>query len=403
MGDSAVAIALAGSLFFDISPGAARRSMALYLLFTMAPFSVVAPLLGPLIDRVQGGRRWMVIGGAAGRALLCASMTRHLHSNWLFPEAFLVLVLSKAYAVSKSALVPIVVGHENELVEANAKLGLLSGIAGLLVALPALALRAIFHTGTPVVALAAVAFALAAIAGLRLPKEAVAEHRIEPEEKAVLRSIGISLAASAMAVVRASVGFLSFHMAFWLRERGTPTWWFGVAVGASSMGAFTGNVLAPKIRNRFREETMLAACLAGVAILGLAAALDGSRTAAAVLSAAVGVAASVGRLAFDAIVQRDAADANRGRAFARFETRFQLAWVLAAFVPVVVHVPGWVGLLGVGLLALCGLIPFQLGTRLAQKRGIERVGLLARVRHGVRKRRAQERGRSLSSRPGRTR
>lgn len=393
-GDAAVALALAGSLFFDISPNAARSKIALYLLFTMAPFAVIAPLVGPLLDRLQGGRRWMIIGGATARAILCALMSRHLQSNWLFPEAFLVLVLSKTYAISKSALVPTVVRDPSELVEANAKLGLLSGIGGLLIAPVAVALRAIFHTGTPVVGLAAVVFVMAAILAFKLPKDVVAEHAIEPEEKAVLRSIGISLAASAMAVVRAAVGFLSFHIAFWFREKGTKPWWFAVAVAASSIGAFAGNAVAPKLRERLQEETMLSICLGGICVFGLFAALDGTKLGAALLSLTVGLAASIGRLAFDAIVQRDAPEANRGRAFARFETRFQLAWVLAAFVPVLVHIAGWVGLLCVGLLAFAGLASFLFGTRFARTKGKAWEGVVARSRQAMQRRRAQEIGRS---------
>ena len=40
-GDTLVTMALAGSLFFSISPHAARNRVALYLLLTMAPFAVV--------------------------------------------------------------------------------------------------------------------------------------------------------------------------------------------------------------------------------------------------------------------------------------------------------------------------------------------------------------------------
>ena len=58
----------------------------------------------------------------------------------------------------------------------------------------------------------------------------------------------------------------------------------------------------------------------------------------------MGFSAALARLAFDSIVQRDAPDANRGRAFAQFETRFQLGWVLAAFVPVVIPIPRMAGL-----------------------------------------------------------
>ena len=61
-GDTLVTIALAGSLFFSIDPSEARRKVFLYLALTMAPFAVVAPLVGPALDRAAGGRRWMVIG-----------------------------------------------------------------------------------------------------------------------------------------------------------------------------------------------------------------------------------------------------------------------------------------------------------------------------------------------------
>jgi hypothetical protein len=75
------------------------------------------------------------------------------------------------------------------------------------------------------------------------------------------------------------------------------------------------------------------------AVGGLVALRAGGRGAAVVAAFSVGAAASAGRLCFDAIVQRDAPDANQGRSFARFETRFQLAWVLGAFVPVVIPIP----------------------------------------------------------------
>src|SRR4051794_37292863 len=118
-GDTFIALALAGSLFFSIDPDAARWRVALYLVLTVAPFSVVSPLIGPAIDRTRGGRRLMVILSSAARALVCLLMIRHVDSLWLFPEAFAVLVLSKGYQVAKSALVPTLVRTDGELVEAN--------------------------------------------------------------------------------------------------------------------------------------------------------------------------------------------------------------------------------------------------------------------------------------------
>ena len=105
-GDTMFAVSLAGSLFFSISPTAARDKVLLYLLLTVGPFAVAAPALGPVIDRSRGARRAMVVASALGRAALCPFLARDIHSLLLFPEAFAMLVLSKVYVVTKGALVP---------------------------------------------------------------------------------------------------------------------------------------------------------------------------------------------------------------------------------------------------------------------------------------------------------
>ncbi len=110
-GDTLVTISLAGSLFFNISPTAAESKVFFYLLFTLAPFAIVSPLLGPLIDRSRGARRAMVVASAGGRAILCPIMAANVHSLLLFPLAFLVLVCSKLYLVTRGALVPEVAAH----------------------------------------------------------------------------------------------------------------------------------------------------------------------------------------------------------------------------------------------------------------------------------------------------
>src|SRR5947199_10406425 len=108
-GDAFVTVALAGSLFFNISPHAARGRVALSLLLTMTPFAVVAPFLGPAIDRIKGGRRSTLVGASAGRVLSAIAMAGALHRLELFPIAFVSLVLSKAQGVAKSSLVPTVI------------------------------------------------------------------------------------------------------------------------------------------------------------------------------------------------------------------------------------------------------------------------------------------------------
>lgn len=354
-GDTLLTIALADSLFFSIGPDAAKGRVALYLALTMAPFAVIAPLIGPALDRTRGGRRMMVVGTAAARAVLCLLMASDVHSLLLFPEAFAFLVSSKTYAVTKSALVPAAVAGEDELVEANAKLSLIGVVVGFVAAVPALVLRL---AGVAwVLRLAALVFVAALAAAARIRRAEDVGPAEAPAERVEVRQAGILLAASAMALLRGIVGFLTFLVAFNFRRPSpaVPKYWYGIVLAASMAGTLLGAAAAPRLRQAVREERILLGGLATVAAVGLVAARAGDRLWAAVLAGAVGMAASAGKLAFDSIVQRDAPDIHRGRWFARFETRFQLTWVAGAFVPVVLPVPLWAGFLVVaGIAAFAG-------------------------------------------------
>ena len=189
-GDALIALALAGSLFFSIDPSDARWRVGLYLVLTMAPFAIVSPLIGPALDRMASGRRWMIIGSGALRAVIALLMVRDLDSLLLFPEAFAVLVLGKGYHVAKSAVVPTTVSSDEALVEANAKLSLLSGVAGAVAIAPGLLLA---WLGGPqwVTGLAAVVFAVGAVVALKLPATSVAPEPEGEAERAELRSAGI--------------------------------------------------------------------------------------------------------------------------------------------------------------------------------------------------------------------
>jgi uncharacterized membrane protein YqgA involved in biofilm formation len=193
----------------------------------------------------------------------------------------------------------------------------------------------------------------------------VAAHRAERAERQELRSTAIVLAASAMGLMRASVGFLFFHLAFWLRDQSAGTIWFAVAVGCAALGTMLGNSIGPRLRRSLREELMLVLALGFTAIAGVGSALIASVGTAIVLMTAVNLGGAVGRLGFDAIVQRNAPDANQGRAFAQFETKFQLAWVTAGLVPVLIPIPGWLGFAIVG-----GLAAFAMATYLVSMRRV---------------------------------
>ena len=360
-GDAVMAVALANSLFLSISPDAARGRVLLFLGVSVAPFAIVAPLIGPAIDRMAGGRRLVVQIVASVRLVVALLMAVSLNSLLLFPLAFAAMVLQKTYVVSKSALVPTVVHHEIELVEANSKLGIISGVVGFLAAIPAGALHYVSDASAMV--FDAVVFAAALWSARQLPREIVAAEAAGGAERAELRSHSVVFAASAMGLLRACVGFLFFHLAFWLRGQQAGTAWFGVGVSFAALGTLLGNALAPRLRRAAREELMISGSLGLAAVSGILATLTASILSALLLMAAVNFAAAVGRLGFDAIVQRNAPDANQGRAFAQFETRFQLGWVMAGIVPVLVDIPGW---LGFALLA--ALAGFAMVTYLASMR-----------------------------------
>lgn len=372
-GDAAMLGGLAGSVLLSLSPDAQRPRVLLYLLVSAAPFAVVAPLIGPTIDRIRGGRKMVVQLTAVGRAVLYWLMIQHFDDLWLYPLVFGVLVLQKTYSVSKSALVPAVVRSETELVEANSKLGLMSAVVGAVSIGPLTGLGK--WTVSAPLTLGIVAFVLAVFSAARLPRDVVATRGMRKLERNELRLRGIRLAALSMSAIRGCIGFLTFHLFFWLREDfGLAQ--LGLAAAAGTAGSITGNVLSPRLRRRMREESMLSIALGVVAVVGVVAAAVGGLWMALLLAGSVNFAGSVARMAFDSIVQRLAPDANQSRAFARFETRFQLAWVLAGLPPVAVTLPGRVGLAVVGA-----------------------VGAVALALHLG----AARRGRAATARPGRSR
>jgi len=359
-GDAMVALALADSLFFTIDPDAARTKVGLYLALTMAPFALVAPLIGPALDRARGGRRWMIVGSSVLRMLLAVVMIDDINKLILFPEAFMMLVLAKGYQVAKSAMVPVVVDTESELVRANSRLSLITGLAGFAAGIPGVIMLQLGGSEW-VIAYAALLFSLSALVGLRLPNERIAAEPADEVEKAELHGTGIVLASSAMALLRGTVGFFAFLLAFDLRSE--PTWQLGLVLVTSVGGSAVASLVAPTVRRTTREEDMLAGALGITMLIALLTAWNGGLLSAVLLSFTLGFCANAGKVAFDTIVQRDAPDANRGRSFARFETRFQLAWVIGAFIPVLIPIPAQIGFLVIALVTGFAGISYLMGQR----------------------------------------
>ena len=372
-GDTLFTAAMAGTVFFSVTDfDAARSRVALLLVFTIAPFAVAAPLLGPLIDRARGGRRWMILGIAVARAVLCVLIIRHRDTWLFFVEALLFLVLSRGYLIARGALVPTTVHDDAELVKANSRLALLSGVTAALAAGPAVLLLWLGGPGW-VLGVAALSFVACAALAAQLPAARVASGPADEVELAELRSAGILVAASSMAVVRFVVGLLVFQVGFYAKDN-DQNMLIVVAAVAAQAGFLVGSMSSPILRRTYSEERILAITLAFSVAAGLVAALVGVGAgggavavgvAASLLSFAVAGTSNVGKQAFDAIVQRDAPDANRGRAFARFETKFQLVWVIGALVPTAVVLPMELAFLVVTAVSAFALLTYLVGRRRA--------------------------------------
>jgi MFS family permease len=355
-GDAMIAVSLAGTLFFAATTNAQRGNVALYLVVTMAPFAVVAPVIGPALDRLQRGRRWALAGSLVGRAALAVVMAAHFHDLYLYPAALGCLVLSKAHNVLRAAVVPRVLPAGLSLTSANARLS----VFGLLTA-------AVFGgIGGGVVKLlgfqwelwvTAAVFCVAAVLALRLPRHVDVPTGELPADVLTTAPVGptrrgrravsphVVTALRANAALRGLGGFLTIFAAF-LVEAHLHGWTAGFTLGGIALAAGVGSVLGTAAGSRLREASpeKIVLISAGTATaVTVVAAIFYSFPMFAAVAAVSAVTNALGKVALDAIIQREVPEAMRASAFARSETWLQLAWVVGGVMGIVLPPIGWVG------------------------------------------------------------
>lgn len=368
-GDMLITVALASTIFFSVPTGEARGRVALYLLITMAPFALLAPVVGPLLDRLPHGRRAAVATAMLARAVLAWTMAGVIAGGGiaLYPEALGVLVASKAYGVVRSVVVPRLLPSRLSLVKANSRVTL----AGLLATGVAAVVGGLLHLAGPGWPLrgAFLVFVIGTLMAFHLPpavdsakgeQRAVLHaevhgegshliHRGPPPVKASLRTVGPSviLALRAMSAMKWLVGFLVMFLAFLLREEPIgglqPTAALGLVALAAGTGNALGSVLGSWLRTRGPEATVTAMLLLATCVTAAAALWYGVVTVVLVAGVA-GMAASLGKLALDALIQRDVPEVVRTSAFARSETLMQLSWVAGGAVGILLPLNGKLGL-----------------------------------------------------------
>jgi MFS family permease len=355
--DAMIAVALATTVFFGASTHAQRGNVLLYLLITMAPFAVVAPVIGPALDRLQHGRRWAMAGSAFGRAVLAAIMAQHSAELLvLYPCALGSLVLSKAYSVIRASAAPRLVPQGMTLVEANARLSIFSLGSGLIggafIGLTIKVTGNSYATGLWVTALA---FCVCGYFALRLPKHIDAVSSAPPARGSRLtESVRISFrqrmqdwmqrglvpavitALQGQAMLRFLAGFLPIFLAFYV-ETIYHGWQAAFALGGILIGSGAGSFIGTGIGTRLklsRPERVIMICGAVAAAACILTAILFSIPFAIMCMVVSSATNSLGKIAMDAIIQREVDESLRSSVFARSETFLQLTWVAGAAVAV---------------------------------------------------------------------
>ncbi|MFE3657888.1 MFS transporter [Streptomyces sp. NPDC059165] len=394
-GDVMVTVALASTVFFSVPTDEARGRVALYLAITLTPFALLAPVIGPLLDRLPHGRRAAMAGAMATRAALALTMSGAVATGGLelYPAALGVLVASKAYGVVRSAVVPRLLPPRFALVKANSRVTL-AGLVATGVAAPiGVALQRI-GPAWPLYGACAV-FVAGTFLAFSLPHkvdsakgERKAHMLTHGERKPSLRTVGPSVlhGLQANAAHRALSGFLIFFLAFLLRVHPlagqSPVVSLGIVGVAAGLGNACGTAIGAWVRNR-PPEVIIAAGLTLALATAILTAVFFSPLMVAVLGAVAGLSQALSKLSLDAMIQRDVPESVRTSAFARSETLLQMAWVVGGAIGIALPLNSEVGMSVAAAILATGAAVSLRGLLVASRRSMQpprRVTPVPRVR-----------------------
>ena len=381
-GDAMIAVCLAGTIFFSAATNQQRTNVAMYLLITMAPFALVAPVLGPLLDRMHRGRRLALAGTMLGRALLAFVMAANFDNLGLYPAAFGTLVLSKAYGVLKGACVPRVLPDRMTLVAANARLSLF-GLGASLTAGGLIGGFIKLSDSYPwALRITMCVFAVGAVQSLRLP--AHVDSSYGEDTATILRQVAgptrrrwrrgplgarVVIALRSAGALRGMSGFLTMFMAFLIQshQQGVAALLsLGALVGAISVGSVVGTAMGARIRPS-TPDVVVPVCVGVTAAMCVLAAVSYSIVTAVLVALAASVANSLGKLCLDAIIQHEVADTLRASAFGRSETLLQLSWVFGGGLGIALPSNGQIGFTAAAVVLFAAFV-----LALTSRRGLDR-------------------------------
>lgn len=367
-GDTLVMMGLAGTVFFNVSVSEARGRVALYLLITMVPFAILAPVVGPLLDRFRHGRRYALAVTMLGRAFLAWLISDYINGIGLYPAAFGVLALSRAYGVARSAAVPRLLPASLGLSEAGARASIFGTFAGIAVA--PLGIAALWVGPQWPLRVSAVIFVIGMVVALRLPPRADSDppevlprvFQLPSSRSAKVLSGKLIVAVlSSSAALRAVYGFLALFLAFAIRSGDLTTNLFGhtlkqttalgLAVGSLGIGSLIGTMIGAQLRIR-RPALLQAVAIIIVALTALFTTVWYSLGLVILLGLAVSIVSGLAKLAVDASIQEQIPEGVRASAFAHSETLLMIAWVVGGGLGLI----PFNGRLGIGICAVGMLV-----------------------------------------------
>jgi hypothetical protein len=366
-GDTLITIGLAGTIFFNAPVGEARSKVALYLLVTMVPFALLAPVVGPLLDHFRHGRRYALAATMLGRAFLAWMISDYIHGFGLYPAAFGVLALSRAYGVARSAAVPRLLPAGLGLSQAGARASLYGTIAGAVVA--PLGLAAFWFGPQWPLRVASVIFLIGMVIALRLPPRADSDppETVPSPLRAILTRGGrgekvlgrgepsgrlVIATLVGAASLRALYGFLLLYLAFAIKAGDLDTGLFGrdlsdeaalaVVGGALAAGTFLATAVGTRLRIPY-PAALQSSGLIIVAGVGVLATLRFSLLMVTVLCLVTAIISGLGKLAVDVSIQERVRERLRASSFAHSETVLMLAFVAGGALGLIPF-PGQVGI-----------------------------------------------------------
>lgn len=407
--DAAMMVALANTLFFAAAQAESKSKVALYLLVNIAPFAIIAPFMGPLLDRIQHGRRMALAASFGIRVALAVLLITNCDYDpvantvnfdpWvLYPCALAMMVMSKSFSVLKSAVVPRVLPPSIDLARVNSRLTLFglvvgSGVGGAIASGAEFGLSRMLHIPGGMYALMAFAV-LGAVLCMRIPKRvestagevpttfsytgAMARNaeyaasvsgsgergRFGAAFKNLRAPLGRSVVTGLWGntTIRVLTGFLTLYIAFYSKAQqaagGSATeslLMIGAVGAAAGVGNFIGNGIGARLQLPRPARIVVQATVAATIGAIVAAVFGNLVVVAAVTFVASGVSA-LGKVSLDASIQDDLPDESRASAFGRSETALQLGWVGGAALGVLLPPTLWIGFATIAAIMVVGTV-----------------------------------------------